>query len=183
MVRTLLPALRDRSDSLAVVVDADALFTLAQWPRGWEALPRGCVLTPHGGEMARLSQTSAEDLRSRSWEIALERAVAWGQIIVLKGAHTVVAAPDGRAWVHPRANPGLATAGTGDVLAGLIGGLAAQGLAAVDAARLAVVAHGLAAGRVLDSRRWRSLIASDLLPEVPAVLRNLSATAGAGAPA
>jgi NAD(P)H-hydrate repair Nnr-like enzyme with NAD(P)H-hydrate dehydratase domain len=69
------------------------------------------------------------------------------------------------------------------VLAGLIGGLAAQGLASVDAARLAVVAHGLAAGRVLDPRRWRSLIASDLLPEVPAVLRNLSATAGAGAPA
>jgi NAD(P)H-hydrate epimerase len=125
--------------------------------------------------MARLTGLSTAEIARRSWEIALEQAARWRQIVVLKGAHTVVAEPGGRAWVHPRANPGLATAGTGDVLAGLIGGLAAQGLDPLQAAQLAVVVHSLAAERVLGARPWRSLLASDLLPALPAVLAELVA--------
>jgi NAD(P)H-hydrate epimerase len=85
-----------------------------------------------------------------------------------------VAEPSGSAWVYPRPNPALATAGSGDVLAGLIAGLAAQGLAPIEASRLAVVTHALAAERVQQERQWRTLIASDLLPAVPRVLRELA---------
>jgi NAD(P)H-hydrate epimerase len=175
LVRGLLARLGTGSNGPAVIVDADALWVLSGWPYWWNELSAGCLLTPHHGEMARLTGLSTAEIARRSWEIALEQAARWRQIVVLKGAHTVVAEPGGRAWVHPRANPGLATAGTGDVLAGLIGGLAAQGLDPLQAAQLAVVVHSLAAERVLGARPWRSLLASDLLPALPAVLAELVA--------
>jgi NAD(P)H-hydrate epimerase len=173
LVRGLLSGLAAAERVITTIVDADALYILSRWPEWWTRLPAGCVLTPHYGEMARLTALSTAEISSRAWEIALEHAASWKQTVVLKGAHTIVAEPDGRAWVHPRPNPGLATAGTGDVLAGLIGGLAAQGLTPPQAALLAVVANSLAAERLLHSRHWRSLIASDLLPMVPAVLSQL----------
>jgi hydroxyethylthiazole kinase-like uncharacterized protein yjeF len=174
LVRGLFGELASVHDRPAAVLDADALYVLAGWADWWTRLPSGCVLTPHHGEMGRLTGVPASEIGGRAWEIATECAARWQQTIVLKGPHTVVAEPDGRAWVYPRANPGLASAGTGDVLAGLIGGLAAQGLSAPDAARLAVVAHALAAERLLETQGWRSLIASDLLPMLPEVLAELS---------
>jgi hydroxyethylthiazole kinase-like uncharacterized protein yjeF len=174
LVRGLLAGLRTVSTRPAIVVDADALWVLSGWPNWWTELPAGCLLTPHHGEMARLTGLSTAEIGRHSWETASEQAAKWRQIVVLKGAHTVVAEPSGRSWVHPRANPGLATAGTGDVLAGLIGGLAAQGLDPLEAAQLAVVVHGRAAERVLEARRWRSLLASDLLPTLPLVFAELS---------
>jgi ADP-dependent NAD(P)H-hydrate dehydratase / NAD(P)H-hydrate epimerase len=95
-------------------------------------------------------------------------------VIVLKGPFTVVAEPGGRAWVYPHANPALATAGTGDVLAGLCAGLLSQGMTALDAARLGVVVHALTGRRIVDRRGVRYLIASDLPPELPAVLSALA---------
>jgi NAD(P)H-hydrate epimerase len=174
LARSLLGGLHERDQAPAVVIDADALYALAQWPDWWSKLPSGCVLTPHHGEMARLTGQSVEAVAARNWETALEHAARWQQIVVLKGPHTVVAEPSGSAWVYPRPNPALATAGSGDVLAGLIAGLAAQGLAPLEASRLAVVTHALAAERVQLERQWRTLIASDLLPAVPRVLRELA---------
>lgn len=174
LARSLLSGLSSLEKVPDVVVDADALYALARWPEWWNELPRGCVLTPHHGEMARLTGKSVELIAGQSWEVALENAARWQQIVVLKGPHTVVAEPGGSAWVYPRPNPGLATAGSGDVLAGLIAGLAAQGLGPLEAARLAVVAHAVAAERVLEARRWRSLIATDLLLELPGVLEELA---------
>lgn len=169
LVRGLLGAFRARAGP-PLVLDADALYALSRWPDWSEAAPAGCVLTPHHGEMARLAGLSVGEVAARPWEIATERAAAWQQVVVLKGPHTVVAAPDGRCWVHPSANPALATAGTGDVLAGLIGGLIAQGLEPLQAARLGVVVHGMAGAAVVSGRTWRSLLASDLVPEIPAAL-------------
>ena len=176
LVKRVLSGLAERHapGPIPTVIDADALYVLAGWDSWWSQIPPGCVLTPHYGEMARLSGRSAAEVSERNWEIALERAAAWQQIVVLKGPQTVVATPDGRAWVHSYANPGLATAGSGDVLAGLIVGLAAQGLAAADAARLAVAVHGRAGAEVLASNRWQSLIASDLVGALPRVLNDLS---------
>jgi NAD(P)H-hydrate epimerase len=124
--------------------------------------------------MARLTGRALEDIARSNWELALEFAARWQQVVVQKGPHTAIATPGGTAWVFGRPNPGLATAGSGDVLAGLIAGLAAQGLAPVDAARLAVVVHGLTAGAVLDRHGWRSLLASDLVAIVPEVLASLA---------
>ena len=99
-------------------------------------------------------------------------------MVVLKGPQTVVAGPNGPARVYPRANPALATAGSGDVLAGLIGGLAAQGVRPTQAAELAVVVHALAGERALAATQTASLIASDLVPRLAEVLRELRQTGG-----
>lgn len=173
LVRQLLVGLRDRSPRPAIVLDADALNILARWPGWWEEIPPGGILTPHAGEMARLTGRSAAEISRASWTAAQEAAARWGQVVVLKGAHTAVAEPGGLAWVYAGANPGLATAGSGDVLAGLIAGLAAQGAAPLDAARLGIIVHGLAAREIMDRQAWRSLLASDLLTEIPRVLAKL----------
>jgi NAD(P)H-hydrate epimerase len=115
-----------------MVVDADGLKLLAQIS-GWEArLPSETVLTPHPGEMAVLTGLSSGAVQSRRMDIAQEYAQRWGHVVVLKGAFSVVAAPDGRIAVIPAATTALAHAGTGDVLAGMIAALRAQGLPAYE---------------------------------------------------
>lgn len=157
-----------------VVVDADALNHLAQWPRWWEGTRPPMVLTPHLGEMGRLTNRPVSTIDHASWETAREFAVCWGQTLVLKSAHTVVAAPDGSAWVSPWANPALATAGSGDVLAGIIGALLAQGLDTASAARLGVALQAATATILLADRGWRTLLASDVAEEIPRALELLS---------
>ncbi|MCD6290761.1 MAG: NAD(P)H-hydrate epimerase [Anaerolineae bacterium] len=155
------------------VIDADALNTLAKTD-GWaDRLPPGCVLTPHPGEMARLCGTTVQDVNARRLEIARERAAAWGQVILLKGAYTIVAAPDGRTVILPFANPGLATGGTGDVLAGTIVGLMAQGVSPFDAAVLGGYLHGLAGELARQDLGEAGMVAGDLLPRLPEALRRL----------
>ncbi|MFN0072298.1 MAG: NAD(P)H-hydrate dehydratase, partial [Chloroflexota bacterium] len=152
------------------VVDGDALSLLGEWP-GWHGhVGNGLILTPHHGEMGRLLGEGSATVGVRPWELARAQAHAWQQVLLLKGPFSAIAAPSGETWVYPWANPALATAGTGDVLAGLTGGLLAQGMAPVEAARLAVWAHARAAARIIAKRRWRTLLASDLLLEIPRVL-------------
>jgi len=160
------------------VVDADglnALAALGDWP-GRLSKDLDLVLTPHAGEMARLTGRDAKDapaIDADRLETARRYAVEWGQVVVLKGAHTVVAGPDGRAAVSPFANPALATAGTGDVLAGAIVGLLAQGLSPFDAAVCGVFLHALAGERVRDEIGAAGGVADDLLPRLPAAIRAL----------
>lgn len=158
------------------VLDADGLNILAA-VEGWhERLPRErFVLTPHPGEMRRLLKQEA--LPGDALEVATEAAVRWGQVVVLKGATTVIAAPDGRSLAHSQPNPALATAGTGDVLAGAIAGLLAQGLALYDAAALGVYLHGAAGARVREELGDAGALASDLLPELPRALKALKEAA------
>jgi NAD(P)H-hydrate epimerase len=127
-----------------LVLDADGLRLLSEM-EGWaERLPPGSILTPHPGEMAALTGLDVQTIQGNREGIARERAAEWRQVVVLKGARTVVAAPDGRCWVVPFATAALAKAGTGDVLAGAIAGLCAQGIDASEAAVLAAYLHGRA---------------------------------------
>ena len=155
------------------VVDADGLNTLARAPRWWERFTDLAILTPHPGEMARLTGKSTREVQADRIGIAVESAARWNKIVVLKGAHTVVAYPDGRTMLSPFANPGLATAGTGDVLAGSIAGLLSQDVPLEDAAMLGVYLHGLAGERVCDRLGDTGMVASDLLPELPLTIKVL----------
>ncbi|MFV9505580.1 MAG: NAD(P)H-hydrate dehydratase [Oscillochloridaceae bacterium umkhey_bin13] len=154
------------------VLDADALNLLAGIEDWTERLPKGgFVLTPHPGEMRRLLQV--DELPADALTVASKAAQNWGQVVVLKGASTVIAAPDGRTSLYDGANPALATAGTGDVLAGVIGGLLAQGLAPYEAAVLGVYLHGAAGARVRETLGEAGTLASDLLPELPRAIKAL----------
>ncbi|MFB0559566.1 MAG: NAD(P)H-hydrate dehydratase [Dehalococcoidales bacterium] len=159
-----------------LVLDADALNTLAKIPNWWQQLTDNAILTPHPGEMARLVGVPVDEVQSDRAGIAKRVAQEWHKTIVLKGAYTVIAAPDGQAKVSPIANPGLASAGTGDVLTGAIAGLLAQGLSFFNAAALGVYLHA-EAGEMVKSRLGDAgMIATDLLPELPLVIKQLKAT-------
>jgi len=155
------------------VIDADGLNALAQTPHWWERIPDHAILTPHPGEMARLTRMSTPEVQSDRIGIAMESAECWRKIVVLKGAYTVVAFPDGSAMLSPFANAGLASAGTGDVLAGSITGLLSQGLLPQDVAALGVYLHGLAGERVRARLGDTGMVASDLLPELPLAIKAL----------
>jgi NAD(P)H-hydrate epimerase len=166
------PTEKQRPELPPTVIDADALTLLSQIESWWERLPRGrCVLTPHPGEMKRL--LSAEELDGDHVQVAQEAAKKWGQVVVLKGATTVVAEMEGRSMVNDGGNAALATAGTGDVLAGAIAGLLAQGLAPFDAATLGVYLHSAAGRIVRDDLGDMGAIASDLLPRLPLAIKAL----------
>jgi NAD(P)H-hydrate epimerase len=162
-----------RSVSLPpTVLDADALNLLSEiddWAEHLSA--EQFVLTPHPGEMRRLLGT--DDLASDVVQVATDAAKQWQQVVVFKGATTVVAAPDGRSAVHADGNPALATAGTGDVLAGAIAGLLAQGLALYDAAVLGVYLHSAAGALLRDELGETGTLASDLLIRLPRTLKEL----------
>jgi NAD(P)H-hydrate epimerase len=156
-----------------LVLDADALNILAGIPDWWRKIPDNAVLTPHPGEMSRLSGLSVDEVQADRPSIARKCAAAWRKTVVLKGAYTVIAAPDGRCRVSPFANPGLASAGTGDVLAGIIAGLAAQGLELFDAASLGVYLHGAVGEKIRSELGDTGMLASDLLPALPVVIKQL----------
>ena len=163
--------------ALPLVLDADALNALAQTYRWWERLQSPAVLTPHPGELSRLLRCTVAEIQHDRVGFARRAAESWGQVVVLKGAHTVVATPDGQACLSPFANPALASAGTGDVLAGIIGALLAQGLQPYDAAVAGVHLHASAGERVRGESGDAGLMASDLLPMLPRVMKALRASA------
>ncbi len=147
-----------------LIIDADALNALSSKPDWWRPLPEATIITPHSGEMARLTGLTRAEINADRWRVAREYAEAWSLVVALKGAHTLVAAPDGRTSVIPFKTDALATAGTGDVLAGLIAGLRAQGATAYDSARLGAYLHALAGSLAADEvKSARSVIAGDLL--------------------
>ena len=155
------------------VVDADALYALSVSP-DWQARLRiPIVLTPHSGEMARLTGLTAKEIEADRFTIAATWAARWGQILVLKGAPTVVAGPDGSLCINPTGNALLATAGSGDVLSGVIAALLAAGASPLDAARAGVYIHGLAADLAVASFGDRGMVAGDLPPLLPAAIRQI----------
>ncbi|MBM4295010.1 MAG: NAD(P)H-hydrate dehydratase [Deltaproteobacteria bacterium] len=147
---------------LPLVIDADGLNALAPDPQWLQDAPGPRILTPHPGEMARLTGAPVRDIQADRLQAAREAAARYGAVLVLKGAQTVVADPEGRVSLNPTGNPALASGGTGDVLTGLIGGFLAQKMIPWDAARLGVYLHGLAAD-YLAGGLDRGLIAGDLL--------------------
>lgn len=156
-----------------LVLDADALNSLADTYGWWEHLHSPAVLTPHPGELARLLHCSIEEVQADRIASARASAKRWDVVVVLKGAYTVVASPDGRSCLSPFANPALASGGTGDVLAGVIGALLAQELPPYEAAVAGVHVHASAGERVREQTGDAGLLASDLLPELPRVIKAL----------
>ncbi|MBT7783123.1 MAG: NAD(P)H-hydrate dehydratase, partial [Anaerolineae bacterium] len=157
-----------------LVFDADGLKLLAQIEKWYELIPETAVLTPHPGEMAEMTGISVEDIQSNRLEIAREYAQKWNHVVVLKGAFTVIAASNGETFTIPVASPALARAGSGDVLAGLIVGLRAQGLSAVESALVGSWVHaqaGITAGEMIGSDA--SVLASDIVDFVPNILADL----------
>jgi hydroxyethylthiazole kinase-like uncharacterized protein yjeF len=159
----------------SLVLDADALNALAVVPNWWDLMPEDAVLTPHPGEMARLTGMTVDEVQLDRLELTKKKAGEWHKTVVLKGAYTVIAAPDGRSQISHVANAGLASAGTGDVLAGVIAGLLAQGLSFFDAAAAGVYIHGMAGEVVKERLGDAGMVASDLLPELPVVIKRLKA--------
>jgi NAD(P)H-hydrate epimerase len=164
--------------TVPVVVDADALNCLAAAPPPgeWGTPERPRILTPHPGEMARVAGLTRADVQADRIAVARRLAGERGVIVVLKGARTIIAEPDGRLAINCSGNPGLASGGTGDVLAGVIGGLLAQRYPAGEAARLGVFLHGYAADRVAARRGMIGLLASDVIEELPAATAALAVT-------
>jgi len=129
------------------------------------------VLTPHPGEMARLLGTTPGEVQSRRLETARDFAREYGVVLVLKGAGTVTALPDGRAYINPTGNPGMASGGSGDVLTGIIGGLLAQGMGAGEAAWAGVYIHGLAGDKAAQEKSEVTLLAGDMIEVLPSIFK------------
>lgn len=155
-----------------LVLDADALYAMAGHNEILAAAGGLAVLTPHPGEMARLTGLSVKQIQTDRLGSARRAAAEWNSIVVLKGSRTVVAFPDGELFVNPTGNPAMATGGTGDVLAGMIAALIAQGLSSHDAAVLAVYLHGRA-GDLAAAGRIVGMTALDLVEQVPAAIHSL----------
>ena len=154
-----------------MVLDADGLKLLAKLPDWPKLLPSPAILTPHPGEMSVLTDLPVDKIQEDRLEIARKYALEWGHVVVLKGAFTVIAAPDGRTTTVPVASPALARAGTGDVLAGIITGLRAQGMEAYEAARVGAWIHaqaGLAAAGFVGGTA--SVMAGDIVDAIQDVI-------------
>ncbi|HAD81518.1 MAG: hypothetical protein A2509_10520 [Candidatus Edwardsbacteria bacterium RIFOXYD12_FULL_50_11] len=167
LVRTAVKSIK-----IPAVLDADGLNALAARP---ELLGSAAnlVLTPHYGELSRLLKTDISPIKRQPLKYALEAARRFNQTVVLKGAPTVTARPEGRAWINSTGNSGMATAGSGDVLAGLIGGLLAQGLSAERAAVLGVYLHGLAGDLAAADKTEYCLLAGDIIDHFPRAFKKI----------
>ncbi|MFH1016973.1 MAG: NAD(P)H-hydrate dehydratase, partial [Pseudomonadota bacterium] len=165
----LLSSLLKETD-LPVVLDADGLNTFGTGIcREKKALGRS-ILTPHPGEMARLTGSTTAGVQRDRIEVAARLADRLDAVVILKGAFSVVALPSGETWLNPTGNPAMATAGMGDVLTGLLGALLAQGISREKAAVAGTFFHGLAGDRVAAAKGPRGILAGDLIEELPRVL-------------
>ena len=156
-------------DSAGMVVDADALNAFEGMAGKLNGRGRTLVITPHPGEMSRLTGLSIAEIQANRLEVARKFAREHELIVVLKGHRTLITAPDGTVWVNPTGNPGMATGGTGDVLTGMVAGLVAQHPKdAFLATALAVYLHGLAGDLAAEALGENSLVATDLIRFLPA---------------
>lgn len=164
-VQGLLPAFTDAT----VVLDALAMDAVRSMGRFVQPV----ILTPHAGEMAHLTGAEKEHLQEEPLDAARRHAEHWGVVLALKGSTTIVARPDGKAWLHACETPGLGTSGSGDVLAGIIAGLAARGASPDQAAVWGVVLHARA-GEALAARHGTlGYLARELAAEVPLLMHTL----------
>lgn len=152
-----------------LVIDADALYALINHTHILTEAKAVPILTPHCGEMARLLGLTPEEVNEDRVYITRQAALEWGSIIILKGARTLVAFPDGEVYININGNAGMATGGTGDVLTGVIAALMAQGLSSHEAALVGVYIHGLA-GDIVARSGMIGITASDLIRALPAAI-------------
>lgn len=156
-----------------LVIDADGLNSLAGNTAAFLNLNVPAIITPHPGEMGRLLGCSTKEVQQSRLHTALHAARQWGVVVVLKGAGTITACPDGTAYINSSGNPGLATGGAGDVLAGLIASFLAQGFPPHKAAAVGAFVHGLAADALVGSVGERSMTAGDVVRKLPSIIVEL----------
>jgi len=156
-----------------IVLDADGINAIAAHPDILKKAPAPLVLTPHPGEMARLTGKDAQEVQNNRKDIALSFAHQYNIVLVLKGRQTIVARPNGDHYINETGNPGMATGGTGDVLTGMIASFIGQGLEPFDAAIAGAYFHGLAGDIAAKEKGMLSLIATDLLNKLPEVLKRV----------
>lgn len=156
--------------TIPLVIDADGLNALAADPDILKKARSPIILTPHPGEMARLCHTTTDETQANRLKAATDFAANYGLILVLKGAPTIIALPGGKTYLCPTGNPGMATAGMGDVLTGMIAALAARGLPLDKAALAGVFIHGLAGDILADQYRGPGFTASDMIRAIPAAI-------------
>lgn len=169
-VQGLLPLFTD----CTVLLDALAMDCMPALGR----LRQPVVLTPHAGEMAHLTGLAKEDVLAGPLEVATAQSQAWGAVVALKGSTTCIARPDARAWQHESKTPGLATSGSGDVLAGIIAGLAARGATPEQATVWGVALHARAGERLAQRFGSVGYLARELAAEVPALMEAMAPSAG-----
>lgn len=160
-----------KKDLPKTVIDGDGLNILSKIDGWYEKLKGEIVLTPHPGEMSRLTNLSIDEVQKNREDIAKHLARKWNKVVVLKGANTIIVSPAGVVFISPFANPALSTAGTGDILSGIITGYMAQGLDGFEAAGCGVYVHGLVGEWIKDEWGDAGVIASDLLPLLPKVIK------------
>lgn len=159
-----------KNSKVPIVLDADGINVLAKDLSVLKMLKTQMVITPHPGEMARLIGASVKEVQDDRVNVARNFSKQWGVITVLKGSRTIIASPEGDVYINATGNPGMATGGSGDVLTGIIAGLAGQGLKPLDASIAGVYLHGLCGDRIAARKGEYGLIAGDLAQEIPYVL-------------
>jgi hydroxyethylthiazole kinase-like uncharacterized protein yjeF len=183
LVHALLPRLQGSDTS--VLLDANAMGAILHPPEGVNPPFRFDVpvlVTPHAGEMAHLTGIAKEDISAGDDKLALDMAQRWNAVVALKGARTVIATPQGERWQHEGGNVGLATSGSGDVLAGIIAGLAARGAGLAQAAGWGVVLHAQAGERLAARLGRLGYLARELMDEIPALLEQAAGEAADAVP-
>jgi NAD(P)H-hydrate epimerase len=160
-----------RTLDLPIILDADGLTSLAAQPKTLLATKQHLILTPHPGEMARLVQSTAKEIQEDRIGISRNFSQSHHVYLVLKGNRTLIATPKGEVFINPTGNPGLASGGTGDVLTGMIGGLICQGLDILPSLLISVYLHGLAGDEVAQELGEKSLVATDIIKKIPALLQ------------
>ena len=156
---------------LPVVLDADGLTALATQPKILPTANRSLILTPHPGEMAKLIQSTSKEVQEDRIGISRNFSQSRQVHLILKGYRTLITTPKGEVFINPTGNPGMASGGTGDVLTGMIGGLICQGFEILPSLQIAVYLHGLAGDEVASERGEKSLVATDIIEKIPALLQ------------
>ena len=157
------------SSQLPMVIDASGLRLLAQYPQ----MDDNWILTPHPGEAASLLSCSTKEIQENRCEAAALIQQKYGGVVVLKGTGSIIQTLEKNVYLCPKGNPGMASAGMGDILSGIIAGLCAQGLSLSEAAKLGVWSHAVAADCITQKQGERGLLASDLLNQLPKIINDL----------
>ncbi len=173
-VRTVVAKYLD----IPIVLDADGLNAFDGHAQELKAARKMLAVTPHPGEMARLVGSDTRQIQSRRLEIARKAAAEWNAFVILKGHQTVIAAPNGNAWINSTGNAGMATGGTGDVLTGMLAGLIAQHGAGASALCFGVYLHGLAGDIAYADSGEAPLMATDLIRSIPRAYQQFFAESG-----